>query len=678
MKYVSVAFLALVVAASAGVAAEPAGQQWAVLISVARHDDPKIQSLSFTVRDAQALRRTLTERAGIPSDHILEMTDDSDKEHKPTLANLRRELRPFLGRAGNQDRVLVYFSGHGFLDQDKAYLVPSDLQYEQAAKTGLPAAEVRQLLADCKAEVKFLILDCCHAGGAKDVKRDSTTPEALAKSLQVEKLPGIVVLAACKDDESSWEWPEREQGLFTYWLCRALEGGADKDGDGKLSADEVYDYVQERVSRTALVKWKKRQSPVRIIGGDVVGVPLLLALRPETPETVCRRLAEHLDLEVRARPEIKRVGVLECLVPLGEVYGLPRSTLPAYCTAQLQAALEKVAGKDYEVAGVEKMRPAAKSLKVEAVGNPLAMRRLGKDAGVDAVVLGILRPDGLNLALQCELTATADGKRLATPSGLFALSEELVADNGASFSNRQRPSGSPVAPEVVNHALEQSQQSHPLLEPDFPFKVEVWSVLSKPGETPSATTPRKKKDFLQKPLSQDAKKDREQAQRDLLIPARSDELFELRVWNNTKTPVGLELLIDGINTIDEKRERLGKAKPWVLDPTNDPKKPHVLDAWHLSNKTEDPKPLGTKKFTAKWFQFGDVSKSVAGRENFTESLGLITLAFYAERGRAVFGVGEGPEEQRQLQTVDFKPGRLLGVVQIRYMEESEYKKLAGD
>jgi hypothetical protein len=44
----------------------------------------------------------------------------------------------------------------------------------------------------------------------------------------------------------------------------------------------------------------------------------------------------------------------------------------------------------------------------------------------------------------------------------------------------------------------------------------------------------------------------------------------------------------------------------------------------------------------------------------------------------VFGVVEGPEEQRQLQTVDFKPGRLLGVVQIRYMEENEFRKLVGD
>ena len=40
------------------------------------------------------------------------------------------------------------------------------------------------------------------------------------------------------------------------------------------------------------------------------------------------------------------------------------------------------------------------------------------------------------------------------------------------------------------------------------------------------------------------------------------------------------------------------------------------------------------------------------------------------RGVAV-GVGEGPEEQRQMQTANFQPGRLLGVVNLRYVDERE-------
>jgi hypothetical protein len=77
--------------------------------------------------------------------------------------------------------------------------------------------------------------------------------------------------------------------------------------------------------------------------------------------------------------------------------------------------------------------------------------------------------------------------------------------------------------------------------------------------------------------------------------------------------------------------------------------------------------------TMKRFRFVEVADSVASRQKFGESLGLITAAFYAEQGKAI-GTGEGPEEKRLLQTVDFRPGRLEAVVQIRYFDERDGNK----
>jgi hypothetical protein len=127
--------------------------------------------------------------------------------------------------------------------------------------------------------------------------------------------------------------------------------------------------------------------------------------------------------------------------------------------------------------------------------------------------------------------------------------------------------------------------------------------------------------------------------------------------------------VDGLNVLGQKRERLGKARSWVLDP----RKPYTIPGWFLSNPgaTSDG---GREENTLKRFQFTDVAKSVAMRQNFGDSIGLITAAFYAERGRAV-GVGEGPEEQRDLQVLDFHPGRLLAVVNIRYVDERDLQQL---
>ena len=61
----------------------------------------------------------------------------------------------------------------------------------------------------------------------------------------VETPDGTVIIASCKKEEESFEWIEKRQGIFTFWLCKALEGGADQDGDGQLSEDEFLQLVEQ-------------------------------------------------------------------------------------------------------------------------------------------------------------------------------------------------------------------------------------------------------------------------------------------------------------------------------------------------------------------------------------------------------------------------------------------------
>lgn len=75
------------------------------------------------------------------------------------------------------------------------------------------------MLAQCRARIKFLILDCCHAGAAKGPAKAEVDAELLAKDIVRERVGGCVVLASCRAEERSYEWPERQQSIFTYWLC---------------------------------------------------------------------------------------------------------------------------------------------------------------------------------------------------------------------------------------------------------------------------------------------------------------------------------------------------------------------------------------------------------------------------------------------------------------------------
>jgi hypothetical protein len=664
-------FLTLIAATGLGGVAsvrgadEPSGRQFVLLIAVQEHADPR-NNLQFTVKDAELMARTLRDRALTPADVIVEMTDRSPNSLQPRLANLRRELPRILAEAEPDDRVILFFSGHGVERDGVTYLIPSDARGDDLSGTALPVSELSEALRQCRAGVKFLILDSCHSGGAKSPRAGEPASEVLAKSFVSRRVPGCIILASCRAEESSREWPQQQQGLFTYWLARALEGGGDSNGDGRLTVDEVYDYTFERVVKTAKQVFGADQTPVRVIGGDISGVPVVLRLRPEPPEVVCRRLAEHLDLEIR-RLGLRAIAVLEFQQPLGRSEGLAAATLPLYCAEELRRDLDVVSAGAYTVRDGLRL-----GLQTGDVGDPTALRRASdRSGGLDALITGSLRLRGGSLRVQCELITIRDGNSVASPSGLIPISAELLAETGLGFDLRVVPPGRPNDPEVIAFLLEQAQRTPPLVDPEarFPFRVEIWSVRGQPGQPITPTTPRVKKDFHLTTLPGRADVPANQ----LTIGARAGETFEIRIANTTGQRVGTAVLVDGINSLGQRRERLGKAWLWVIEPgaTNS------IEGWYI------PKDAASSgDFTMKRFEFTDVAPGVARGQGFTESIGLITVAFYEKRqdetrdlrqdsmpGIGSLRVGEGQAEGRKTGAAQFEVGRLLGVVQVRYIDE---------
>jgi hypothetical protein len=638
--------------------AKPA--QWAVLIAVKSHVDASLD-LSFTINDVQLLKKTLTERAGIDQAHILELHDEvKDATRKPTLANLRREVPAFLSRVGDKDRVLVFFAGHGMLHRNKTYLIPRDAGREMLDATALPASEFREALSRCKAKERFLILDCCHAGGGgRSLPGSGDVPSDLLAA-EFKGSPGVV-LASCTDKQFSWEWNARRQGLFTYWLCRGLEGGADSNGDGTLTEAEVYKYVFERVTKTAKQEFGRMQTPVRVIGSDVEDVPPLLSLWPESPATLFRRLAEHLDLEIRAR-KAKKVGVVEFLMPLSKFEALGSANLPRYCSTQIQKTLTELAGSAYQVLNDDETKAMVTKLKVGDLGDPVAMSRLRQSFGVEALVSGSIRRRGLNLSVQADLIDTESGDSLVTPTSLLPLSEDLLGDLGLSYSNLSRPANPrPHAKEVVMHALAQAQEAHPLANTreqnpnaaqPFPFEVSFHALDIPAGKTIAKTTPRRKMTLVK--LNDDERSE-------MILPAKEGQIFEVRVKSHLQTPVAMTLLVDGMNSLGQNREILGaKERYWVLQPRTE----YAIEGWFFQKDRADE---------LRRFKFVDASRSVAGRQGYGEAIGAITAAFYGESSGRPLGVGEGPSELRFLERSNFKAGRLLGVVNVRYVDERELK-----
>ncbi len=222
---------------------------YAVIVGVGQyqHLDASKQ-LQFPESDADAMYRVLINHEGgaFPAEnvHFLKGPD-------ATLANVRRELEEWLPSVAQPaDRVVVYFAGHGFVQDGKGYLAPWDVDPNRLEATAYPMSRLGEVLANrVSANWKVLLTDACHSGKINA----ETTNEALER--QFSALPtSFLTLTATTEREQSFEDPNLSTGygFFTYFLVQAFRGYADSDPcDGRITADELIEYVRSNVRRYA-------------------------------------------------------------------------------------------------------------------------------------------------------------------------------------------------------------------------------------------------------------------------------------------------------------------------------------------------------------------------------------------------------------------------------------------
>ena len=145
-----------------------APRAYALVVGIAKYEklDPS-EFLQFTESDASAIYRALISKEGgaFPAENVHLLTGP-----KATRVNLQYEIEQWLPAVANQpnDRVVVYFSGHGFIANGHGYLAPWDVDPsspQSAERTGYPMDMLGSILSQkVAARSKLLLLDACHAG----------------------------------------------------------------------------------------------------------------------------------------------------------------------------------------------------------------------------------------------------------------------------------------------------------------------------------------------------------------------------------------------------------------------------------------------------------------------------------------------------------------------------------
>jgi hypothetical protein len=304
--------------------------KFALIIANTEYIDPKLAELTAPGKDAEEFARVL----GSP--------DIADFDEVKTLFNkdvfsVNLAIDDFFALKKPDDLLVLYFSGHGVRDEyGSLHLAVKNTDRTRLRSTAIRSNFIRESMDHSRSRRQVLILDCCNSGAfAQGTKAEIGGSVGTASAFEGTGY-GRVVLTASDSTQFAWEGDkvigETVNSLFTHFLVKGLEGEADRDGDGRITVDELYDYTYEQiVSRTPKQtpgKWSYKQQ------GEIV---LRQNIRIEDTRPI--PLPDELTEAMKSSLPFVREGAVRQLEALlvGRNLGLARSA---------RVALEKIAKED--------------------------------------------------------------------------------------------------------------------------------------------------------------------------------------------------------------------------------------------------------------------------------------------------------------------------------------------
>src|SRR5262249_38255035 len=149
--------------------------------------------------------------------------------------------------------LLLHFSCHGVKDEDgELYFATANTKLQRLGATAVAADFVNRRMNRSRSRRVGLLLDCCYAGAV-----DPGMAARAGTGVDIEERfggRGRPVITASSAMEYAFEGDqladshENKPSVFTSALVEGLETGeADRDQDGHVGLDELYDYVYDRV-----------------------------------------------------------------------------------------------------------------------------------------------------------------------------------------------------------------------------------------------------------------------------------------------------------------------------------------------------------------------------------------------------------------------------------------------
>jgi hypothetical protein len=246
-----------------------------VAILIGCNDYDNLPALRCPVSDVSEMSKALKDAEIGGFQEIYSFTD-----HEPNYEILPQIEEIITGNLNLNDTLLIFFSGHGKLDQlGKLYLALKNTKNTSMDSTSIAIERIISYIDRSRCKTVLIILDCCYSGAIKGVFHKSGVDDAFTSAIQGR---GIQIITSSTGMEQSHEKEGDTNSIFTKFFIEGLTTGhADLDNNGIITVDEAYTYTYNLVKGTGLQNPMKFNIDTR---GDIILAKNRLYTPVEVPD----------------------------------------------------------------------------------------------------------------------------------------------------------------------------------------------------------------------------------------------------------------------------------------------------------------------------------------------------------------------------------------------------------
>lgn len=201
---------------------------YVVSVGIGEYKYPQVAPpLPCSVGDARAVSRFFYKYNG--SSVFMLLNSNATRDH------ILRVLNSEFAKSTPNDEIIFVYSGHGVQGGLTTYETKD-------ASSLITYNEIQNIMKSAKARRKVILAMACYSGGL--TLKNSNGGRTPRRSTQKTS---VMLYTSSRANEVSWESPDMTNSFFISRILEAFRGAADKNGDRKVTARELFNYVNPRV-----------------------------------------------------------------------------------------------------------------------------------------------------------------------------------------------------------------------------------------------------------------------------------------------------------------------------------------------------------------------------------------------------------------------------------------------